>query len=65
VRRWTDRLTSRPPTTEELEALALPDGVPVLRTFRVAHTGDGRPVEASVLVKGAHRHELLYEQGTD
>ncbi len=62
VRRWVDRLSSRMPTADELEALALPDGVPVLRTFRVAYTGEGRPVEASVLVKGAHRYELVYEQ---
>ena len=59
---FVDRLSSRLPTTEELEALDLPDDVPVIRTFRVIYTEAGRPVEASVLVKGAHLYELEYRE---
>jgi GntR family transcriptional regulator len=57
---FVDRLSVRMPTTEELEALELPDDVPVVRQFRVVHSDDLRPVEASVLIKGGHRYELMY-----
>lgn len=61
--RWfIDRLSSRLPTTEELEALGLPDDVPVIRQFRVVYSDGDRPVEVSVLVKGAHRYELEYRE---
>lgn len=59
-RGFVDRLSVRMPTTEELEALELPDDVPVVRQFRVVHSDDLRPVEASVLIKGGHRYELMY-----
>jgi GntR family transcriptional regulator len=49
------------PTAEEAALLQLPD-VPVLRQFRVVYSDDDRPVEASVLIKGAHLYELLYRQ---
>ena len=39
------------------ETLALPAG-----TLRVVYSDDERPVEASVLIKGAHLYELLYHQ---
>lgn len=58
---FRDRLSARPPTTEELEALDMPDDVPVMRQFRVIYTRQGRPVEVSIQVKGAHRYELEYE----
>ncbi|MDG4794884.1 GntR family transcriptional regulator [Micromonospora sp. WMMD1082] len=57
-----DRVSARMPTTEEVEALSLPAYVPVLRQFRVIRSIDDRPVEASVLVKGSHLHELRYRQ---
>ncbi len=56
---YVDRITARLPTTEELEALRLPDDVPVLRQFRVVRSAD-RVVEVSVLIKGGHRFELEY-----
>jgi GntR family transcriptional regulator len=56
---YVDRITTRLPTTEELEALQLPDDVPVIRQFRVVHSAE-RPVEVSVLIKGGHRFELEY-----
>lgn len=55
--RYQERITARLPTTAELELLELPDDVPVLRQFRVLITDDGRPVEATVMVKGGHRYE--------
>ena len=60
--RSSPRLSSRLPTTEELEALDLPDDVPVIRTVRTIYTDSSRPVEASVLVKGAHLYELEYRE---
>jgi GntR family transcriptional regulator len=61
-REFTDRLSARLPTTEELETLELPDGVPVIRQFRVIYSDNDRPVEASILIKGAHLYELLYRE---
>jgi len=34
----------------------------VIRQLRVVYSDDERPVEASVLIKGAHLYELLYRQ---
>ncbi|MGH3924701.1 MAG: UTRA domain-containing protein, partial [Pseudonocardiaceae bacterium] len=64
-REFTDRLSTRLPTTEELETLGLPDGVPVIRQFRVIYSDNERPVEASVLIKGGHLYELLYRETID
>ncbi len=59
---FSDRLSSRPPTTDELEGLELPDGVPVIRQFRVIYSTNEHPVEVSILIKGAHLYELLYRE---
>jgi GntR family transcriptional regulator len=61
-RTFADRISARPPTVEEVEALDLPDGTPVIRQLRVIYSDNERPVEASVLIKGAHLYELLYRQ---
>lgn len=61
-RDFVDRLSARLPTTEELETLELPDDVPVIRQFRIIYSDAHRPVEASILIKGAHLYELLYHQ---
>lgn len=61
-RAFVDRISARPPTVEEAEALDLPDGTPVIRQLRIVYSNDERPVEASVLIKGAHLYELLYRQ---
>lgn len=61
-REFVDRLSSRPPTTEELEALDLPEDMPILRQFRIIYTDEQRPVEVSIQVKGAHRYELEYRE---
>jgi GntR family transcriptional regulator len=60
-RYFVDAVSARMPTAEEAGLLALPD-VPVIRQFRVIYSNDDQPVEASVLVKGAHLYELLYRQ---
>jgi GntR family transcriptional regulator len=61
-RGWTDRISTRPPTTEEVEVLEIPQGVPVLRQFRRVYTDGDRPVEVSVLIKPGHLYELEYQQ---
>ncbi|MBM0239836.1 GntR family transcriptional regulator [Micromonospora sp. ATA32] len=55
-----DRVSARMPTSEEIEALALPPYVPVMRQFRVIRSSAGQPVEVSILIKGSHLHELRY-----
>lgn len=60
-RYFTDQVSVRMPTTEEVGILDLPN-VPVIRQFRVIYSDDERPVEASVLIKGGHLYELLYTQ---
>ena len=59
-RTWDERLTTRLPTTEEVEALELPPDVPVVRQLRVIYSDDALPVEATLLIKGGHLYELLY-----
>ncbi len=58
---FTDRISARQPTTAEVETLDLPADVPVIRQLRTIYSGE-RPVEVSVLVKGAHLYELQYQQ---
>lgn len=55
-------ISARVPTTEELQTLKLPEDVPVIRQFRVIYSDEHRPVEASVLIKGAHLYELSYHE---
>jgi GntR family transcriptional regulator len=61
-RHFVDRISARPPTVQEAEALDLPAGTPVIRQLRVVYSDNERPVEASILIKGAHLYELLYQQ---
>lgn len=61
-REFVDRVSVRPPTTEEAEGLGIPRGVPVIRQFRVIYSDHERPVEVSVIVKPGHRYELQYRQ---
>ena len=61
-RSFVDRISARPPTVDEAETLELPEGTPVIRQLRTIYSDQQRPVEASVLIKGAHRYELLYRQ---
>lgn len=59
--RSVDRVSARVPTQEQFRLLRLPGNLPVLCTLRVVHTEDGRPVEATVMVKAGHLYELQYE----
>lgn len=61
-RAFVDRVSARPPTREEVEMLDLPVRAPVIRQLRVVLSDDDRPVEASVLVKGAHLYELQFRR---
>lgn len=60
-RHFTDRVSVRMPTPAEVKLLDLPN-VPVIRQFRIIYSDNERPVEVSVMVKGGHLYELLYEQ---
>lgn len=62
VHEWVDRITTRLPTTAELETLDLPDDVPVLRTLRIGYTALDRPVQAEILIKGGNMYELQYSR---
>ncbi|WP_374100950.1 GntR family transcriptional regulator [Streptomyces phytophilus] len=59
-REMVDRVSWRSPTEEEFLGLELPTEVPVARTFRVVYSDDARPIEATIMVKAGHLHELLY-----
>ncbi|WP_447039447.1 GntR family transcriptional regulator [Streptomyces sp. DSM 118878] len=56
-----DRVSARIPTQAQYRALRLPTDLPVLRTLRVVHSDDHRPIEATVMVKAGHLYELRYE----
>lgn len=56
-----DRVSARIPTQEEYTALRLPTSLPVLRTLRVVYSDHDRPIEATVMAKAGHLHELQYE----
>lgn len=61
---FNDTVSWRAPTRREVELLHLPRDVAVLRQFRVVEldASPSRPIEVSILVKGGHLYELLYEQ---
>lgn len=59
--RAVDHVLPRLATVEEFVALKLPEDMPVLRQFRVVYATDGRPVEASIMVKAGQRYEVEYE----
>lgn len=59
---FVDEVSVRPPTSEEMAILELPENVPVIRQFRILRAADGRVVEVSVLVKGGHLYSLRYRQ---
>lgn len=59
---FRDYISSRAPTTEELEALEMPDNVPVMRQFRMVYSHNDQPVEVTVMIKPAHLYELEYQE---
>jgi GntR family transcriptional regulator len=60
-RRTVDRVSARVPTQEQYEALRLPGDLPILRTLRVVYDDHDHPIEAMIMAKSGHLHELLYE----
>jgi GntR family transcriptional regulator len=65
AREFVDHVSTRPPTSDEYVLLQLPDGVPILRTFRVVYADERRPVEATVMIKAGHLYELQYRSQID
>ncbi|MCX5399141.1 GntR family transcriptional regulator [Streptomyces sp. NBC_00102] len=63
--RSVDRVSARVPTQEQYRALKLPGDLPVLRTLRVVLDEEGRPLEATVMVKAGHLYEIEYEFTAD
>jgi GntR family transcriptional regulator len=63
-REFTDRVSVRMPTTEEIEALDLPE-VPVIRQFRTVLSDGGKPVAVNIMIKGGHRYDLVYRQAVE
>jgi GntR family transcriptional regulator len=61
LKRFSEEVTARMPTVEEVRALRLEPGVPVFRVLRVAYDADERPVEACDTVMAADRYVLNYE----
>ena len=59
---FVDEVQVREPTTEELETLELPPGIPVLRTLRTITAEDGTVLEVVIMVKGGHLYGMRYRQ---
>jgi GntR family transcriptional regulator len=61
LKRFSEEVTARMPTVDEIRALRLQPGVPVFRVVRVAYDRDELPVEACDTVMAADRYVLGYE----
>ncbi|MGV4987902.1 hypothetical protein ACVB8X_25185 [Streptomyces sp. NRAIS4] len=59
--RCVDTITALVPTQEQNAVMRLPAAVPLLRTFRVGHSTDDRPVIVTNAAEAAHLFELQYE----
>lgn len=59
--RCVDKVAARLPTREQYAALKMPTRLPVLRTFRVTYSHDGKPIEVSIMAKAGHLYELQYD----
>ncbi|MGW4779350.1 GntR family transcriptional regulator [Streptomyces filamentosus] len=59
-REFVDELSSEIPTEEEVVVLELPKDMPVLVAFRVVYSDGGRPIEATLMTKAAHRYRMRY-----
>jgi GntR family transcriptional regulator len=63
--RFTEDVSARMPTVEEVRALRLAPGTPVLTLVRVAYDTHGRPVEVCDTVMSADHFLLTYELPAD
>ncbi len=61
LERFTEEVTARMPTPEEVKSLRLPPGTPVLSLVRVAYDTKGRAVEVCDTVMSADHYVLSYE----
>jgi GntR family transcriptional regulator len=61
LKRFSEEVAARMPTSDEVRALVLEPGVPVIRVVRVAYDTDERPVESCDTVMAADRYVLSYE----
>jgi GntR family transcriptional regulator len=61
LKRSVDELVCRMPTPQEVEALRLAPGVPVVRVLRTVYDSQGAAVEVQETVAAADKHELRYE----
>ncbi|MFK4071087.1 GntR family transcriptional regulator [Streptomyces sp. NPDC029674] len=59
--RVREDVTARMPDAGEREALRLGPDEPVLRLNRVTLDGEGRPIQADMMLMPAHRQQLRYE----
>jgi GntR family transcriptional regulator len=62
--RFTEELSFRMPTPDELRSLDLTGGVPVVALIRVAYSGE-QPVEVFVSVLAGDKHVFSYEIPAD
>jgi len=61
LERFTEDVTTRMPTPQEVRLLNLPSGVPVFRLVRTAYDMDNRPVEVCDTVMAGDAYQLSYE----
>jgi GntR family transcriptional regulator len=61
LKRSVDDLVSRMPSPEEVKALELAPGVPVVRILRTVYDAAGEPVEVQDTVAAADKHQFRYE----
>ena len=61
LKRFSEEVTARMPSLDEVRALQLQPGVPVIRLVRVAYDTGELPVEACDTVMAADRYVLSYE----
>jgi GntR family transcriptional regulator len=59
--RCVDKVSARWPTPEQARVLKMPTKLPVLRTFRVTYSANGRPIQVDIMAKAGHLYELQYE----
>ena len=59
--RFTEEVSARMPTPDEVRLLVLPPGVPVFRLVRTAYAIDGRAVEVCDTIMAADAYLLAYE----
>ncbi|WP_197321132.1 GntR family transcriptional regulator [Saccharomonospora sp. NB11] len=61
IGRYAEHVGARMPTPDEVSALQLAEGTPVVVVTRVAYREDGLPLETNDMVLPADRYELSYE----